>query len=142
MRGSARPTSPKAPRTRLPKARFAAKNPGKFMERRPVHLGKFLSLVLRHRPDEIGLRLDEAGWADVDDLIAHAKGRGMPCTRADLAEVVATNDKQRFALSPDGARIRARQGHSVEVALGLPESEPPAARFHGTAERFLPAIRR
>ena len=95
------------------------------MERRLVKLSKFLSLVLRHLPEEIGLQLDDAGWAGVDDLIMRAKTRGMCFTRAELEEVVATNEKRRFANSPDGTRIRARQGHSIEVNLGLAEPEPP-----------------
>ncbi len=112
------------------------------MERRLAKLSKFLSLVLRHQPERIGLALDDGGWADVADLIARANSRGINFTRPELEKVLATNAKQRFAFNSDGARIRARQGHSVEVNLGLAETEPPMVLFHGTAERFLPAILR
>src|SRR6187397_2563166 len=102
-----------------------------------VKLSKFLSLVLRHKPQEIGLTLDDNGWAEVDELIRLANLRGKPLTRALLEQVVADNDKQRFAFSDDGRRIRASQGHSVEVDLALPPAEPPELLFHGTATRFL-----
>src|SRR5215510_14340516 len=97
-----------------------------------VRISKFLSLVLRHDPARIGLVLDLAGWASVDALLAAAAAHGVPLTRDGLSEIVATSDKQRFALSPDGARIRANQGHSIEVDLGLEPREPPARLFHGT----------
>src|SRR5215470_5379984 len=103
-------------------------------------MSKFLSLVLRHKPEEIGLTLDGQGWADVEDLIERANRRGVPLTRELVERVVATNDKKRFALSADGARIRASQGHSVEVDLGLEPRQPPEVLFHGTATRFLAGI--
>src|SRR5688500_1047961 len=106
-----------------------------------VRLSKFLSLVLRHEPERIGITLDSNGWVTVDDLLAAAARAGKPITREQLDLMVATNDKQRFAFSPDGARIRASQGHSVEVDLGLPPVVPPERLFHGTATRFLDAIR-
>lgn len=102
---------------------------------------KFLSFVLRHKPEAIGLTLDAEGWADVDDLLARADP-ALALDRALLEEVVATSDKKRFALSEDGRRIRANQGHSVAVDLGLERREPPALLFHGTATRFLAAIER
>lgn len=103
--------------------------------------GKFISLVLRHRPDAIGLTLDAAGWAEIDALIRLSQGH-RPLTRALIEAVVASNDKQRFAISEDGLRIRARQGHSIEVALGLAPLQPPEELFHGTATRCLASIRR
>ncbi len=103
---------------------------------------KFLSLVLRHQPQTLGLRLDPQGWVEVETLLAQAAAHGQPITRDQLQRVVAENDKQRFALSDDGQRIRANQGHSVEVQLGLPPREPPERLFHGTASRFLDSIRR
>ena len=106
-----------------------------------VRMSKFMSLVLRHKPDEIGLALDENGWADIAELIARANLKGVRLTRSDLLTIVTTNDKQRFALSEDGTRIRASQGHSIEVDLALPPVEPPARLFHGTAGRFLESIR-
>jgi putative RNA 2'-phosphotransferase len=103
-------------------------------------ISKFLSLVLRHEPQSIGLTLDEAGWADVDELLAKAEAAGKRLDRVLLQHVVDTNDKRRFALSDDGARIRANQGHSIDVALGLPVVTPPDVLYHGTATRFLDSI--
>ena len=101
---------------------------------------KFLSLVLRHQPQIIGLTLDEAGWADVDELLMKCASAGHVFDRARLMEIVTTNDKQRFTLAPDGTRIRAAQGHSIAVAMGLMPLEPPPVLYHGTASRFLPSI--
>src|SRR5678816_1194909 len=103
-----------------------------------VRLSKFLSLVLRHDPARIGITLDDAGWTDVSALIAAAAKHGTTLTRAELVELVASSDKQRFALSPDGARIRANQGHSVTVDLQLPAATPPDVLYHGTVESALP----
>lgn len=107
-----------------------------------VRVSKRLSHVLRHRPDSIGLVLDDAGWADVDELLAALAASGFPLTPRELEDVVARNDKQRFAFDESGTRIRAQQGHSVVVDLGHPFEQPPAELFHGTVERFLPAILR
>jgi len=96
--------------------------------------------VLRHDPACIGLVLDAKGWVDVADLVRRANAHGRDLTRAELVEIVRTNDKQRFSLSDDGARIRARQGHSVDVDLGLEPVEPPEFLYHGTATRFLGSI--
>jgi putative RNA 2'-phosphotransferase len=106
-----------------------------------VRVSKFLSLVLRHDPARIGIVLDDAGWTDVPALLAAAAAHGVTITPAELAEVVASSDKQRFALSPDGARIRANQGHSVDVELDLPALPPPATLYHGTVDAALPGIR-
>ena len=103
-------------------------------------ISKFMSLVLRHQPGHIGLSLDEAGWAGVDDLLARAASAGRVISRDQLDEVVATSDKRRFALSDDGLRIRANQGHSIDVDLGLAPLAPPAFLFHGTAARFVDSI--
>jgi putative RNA 2'-phosphotransferase len=105
-----------------------------------VRVSKRLSYVLRHRPESIGLTLDAAGWVDVDALLAALASSGLLLARADLKHVVATNDKQRFAFDATGTRIRASQGHSVEVGLGYSPETPPDVLFHGTVERFLPAI--
>lgn len=102
---------------------------------------KFLSLVLRHEPERIGIALDEAGWTDVDGLLAAAASHGVVITREELEEIVASSDKQRFALSADGARIRANQGHSVPVELGLAPLAPPVLLYHGTPSRFVESIR-
>jgi putative RNA 2'-phosphotransferase len=107
-----------------------------------VRTSKFLSKVLRHAPESVGLTLDGAGWADVDALLAAARGAGVALDRATLDRVVGENDKQRFALSADGRRIRASQGHSVRVELGLRPQAPPEVLYHGTAGRNLESIRR
>jgi putative RNA 2'-phosphotransferase len=103
---------------------------------------KFLSYVLRHRPDEIGLTLDANGWALVSDLIDRSKSASVPLTVDSIREIVRSSDKQRFALSDDGTKIRANQGHSVDVNLALEPKQPPEFLYHGTATRFLDAIRR
>ena len=105
-----------------------------------VKLSKFLSLVLRHQPEAIGLALDGQGWAGIDDLIAKANAAGTRFGREDLLRVVAESDKKRFSLSADIDRIRAAQGHSVSVELGLAAQEPPPVLYHGTATRFVEAI--
>jgi len=104
-------------------------------------ISKFLSLVLRHQPELIGIRLDEAGWVAVSDLLAGCGRRGRAIRLEQLQEVVATNDKKRFEFSPDGGRIRASQGHSVEVDLGYSPMQPPEHLYHGTGERSVPSIR-
>lgn len=108
---------------------------------RHVHLSKFLSLVLRHQPETIGLVLDAGGWAAIDELIARSRAHGTPFTEDELLAVVAGSDKQRFSLSEDRRRIRAAQGHSIPVELGLAPTPPPATLYHGTATRFVPSIR-
>jgi putative RNA 2'-phosphotransferase len=106
----------------------------------PVQLSKFLSFVLRHKPDAIGLTLDPRGWANIDELIGKGNGSGTAFDRDDLLRVVETSDKKRFSISADGLRIRAAQGHSVAVELGLAAKEPPPVLYHGTATRFVESI--
>lgn len=106
-----------------------------------VQTSKFLSYVLRHRPDSIGITLDENGWVDVEVLLAAAQRHGKRLSRQLLERVVAENDKKRFAFSEDGRRIRASQGHSVSVDLALEPIEPPEFLYHGTVEPFLESIR-
>ncbi|WP_217248423.1 RNA 2'-phosphotransferase [Streptomyces sp. AC602_WCS936] len=108
-------------------------------DRRTVKVSKFLSKHLRHQPERVGLALDEAGWIEIDTLIAAAAAHGFHFTRDELDHVVADNDKRRFAV--EGTRIRASQGHSVEVDLGLPPATPPPYLYHGTVARHLDAIR-
>jgi putative RNA 2'-phosphotransferase len=103
---------------------------------------KRLSYVLRHRPDSLGLVLDAAGWVDVDDLLRALTANGSPLTREQLARVVATNDKQRFAFDATGARIRASQGHSLPVDLGYAPARPPDVLFHGTPVRTVDVVLR
>ncbi|GAA1711061.1 RNA 2'-phosphotransferase [Nonomuraea sp. AD125B] len=110
------------------------------MRRRLVRVSKFLARHLRHDPGRIGLTLDPAGWVPVEELLSAAAAHGFPITPAELARVVETDDKRRYVIE-DG-RIRASQGHSVPVELGLPPAEPPEVLYHGTVGRFLSAIRR
>ncbi len=112
------------------------------MRNRLVRTSKFLSLVLRHKPEVIGLELDDAGWAPVSELVRRAREHGRELSESTIREVVETNDKRRFSLSADGTRIRARQGHSIRVDLGLEPVTPPGVLYHGTARRFLRSIRR
>ncbi|MGE0767581.1 MAG: RNA 2'-phosphotransferase [Hyphomicrobiaceae bacterium] len=111
------------------------------MDRGLVASSKFLSLVLRHKPDEIGLTLDGEGWADLDELIANARSHGQQLDRELVLRIVAENEKQRFAVSSDGRRIRANQGHSLDVDLALSAAVPPAELYHGTALGNLASIR-
>lgn len=111
------------------------------MNKQTIEISKFLSLVLRHNPQKIGIALDPEGWTPVDALLAAAGRHGRRISRAQLEEVVGTNDKQRFSFSPNGQLIRANQGHSVEVDLNLAPVEPPELLYHGTVEKFLDSIR-
>lgn len=110
-------------------------------EQERTHTSKFLSLVLRHQPDTIGLTLDEAGWVDIAVLIQQMAFHNHPLTRNELEELVASNSKQRFAFNDDHTRIRASQGHSIAVELDLPIQDPPQYLYHGTVSKFLAAIR-
>lgn len=101
---------------------------------------KFLSYVLRHAPDSIGITLDSQGWVAVDELLAKANAAGRALDIKSLKQVVATSDKKRFTFNEDMTRIRAAQGHSVKVDLGKQPSAPPVVLYHGTATRHLPAI--
>lgn len=112
------------------------------MSKPDVSKSKFLSLVLRHKPETIGITLDANGWIDVDALLTAMAAHGRPLSLPDLERIVRENDKTRFALSEDNKRIRANQGHSVEVDLALQPQAPPEKLFHGTVEKFLPSILR
>lgn len=105
-----------------------------------VTASKFLSLLLRHKPEEIGLTLDPEGWAVIDDIVRLTAAGGTPLTRTLIDEITETSDKQRFIIDADGTRIRANQGHSIAVDLRLEPRDPPASLFHGTATRFLESI--
>jgi putative RNA 2'-phosphotransferase len=109
--------------------------------KRLVRVSKLLSFGLRHRPDKLGLHLDAAGWARVDHVLESLAAHGEKLSVEELEELVATSDKQRFALSEDGRRIRASQGHSIAVDLGFVPREPPPRLYHGTIDRFLDSIR-
>src|SRR5688572_26040197 len=97
--------------------------------------------MLRHRPADFGLTLESDGWTSVESVLVALAAQGCPLTREGLADLVRASDKQRFALSEDALRIRANQGHSVDVELGHAPAQPPERLFHGTVARFLPSIR-
>lgn len=103
-------------------------------------ISKFMSLVLCHDPAAGGLELDAGGWAEIDALLSGLRAAGRGTGRDTLERIVRESDKARFALSRDKTRIRAVQGHSVEVDLGLTPSEPPERLFHGTARRNVASI--
>lgn len=111
-------------------------------EQRRTKISRYLSKHLRHQPERLGLELAPGGWVLVSDLLAACRRNGMAISDADLQEVVALNNKQRFAFDESGQRIRANQGHSVEVDLELEPTAPPAELYHGTAEHNLAAIER
>ena len=99
----------------------------------------FIALILRHRPEVIGITLDEHGWANVDALLAGIN-RTRPLDMAGLEEIVRTDEKQRYAFNADRTKIRANQGHSVPVDVELQQVTPPALLYHGTGEKFVPSI--
>lgn len=106
----------------------------------PVRTSKLLSRILRHDPAAFGITLDPAGWVSVDTLLIALREHGHRLSRQELARLVAASDKQRFALDPATDRIRAQQGHSVAVDLGLPPAVPPELLYHGTAIGNVEAI--
>ena len=109
-------------------------------EKNKKTISKFLSLVLRHQPQEIGLNLDANGWANVDELIQKCAIKNIKFNFEDLKEVVATNEKQRFIFNEDKSKIRANQGHSIEIDLALEPIMPPKFLYHGTAEKNVTSI--
>ena len=108
--------------------------------RKLIRNSKFLSRVLRHETELIGVRMDEAGWVDVAELLAAAGAHGRRISRAELEQIVAENDKRRFAFSADALRIRASQGHTMSVDLGYEVATPPAVLYHGTHPGAVDAI--
>jgi len=107
-----------------------------------VKEGKFISLVLRHRPETIGIKLDENGWADVGELLQGLEKSNHKISMDTLEEIVATNDKKRYSFNEDKTKIRANQGHSINVDLNLKEQTPPSILYHGTAEGSLDNIKK
>ena len=104
-------------------------------------LSKYISRVLRHRPEDAGIGLDEHGWADVEALIAGVNAAGKRIDRKILEEIVRKEKKQRYSFNENGTLIRANQGHSIPVDVELAKLEPPEYLYHGTAYRFLESIR-
>ncbi len=111
-----------------------------MQESQKTETSKFLSFVLRHKPEAIGLELSEQGWARVPELLQKMKRQKHAVTMAELEEVVATNPKKRFAFNEDHSLIRASQGHSVAVDLALNAATPPLVLYHGTVEKFRSQI--
>jgi putative RNA 2'-phosphotransferase len=109
---------------------------------RLVRISKYLSKHLRHQPERIGLQLEPGGWVAVDDLLQACARNGFKLSRAELDEVVRRNDKQRFTFDATSTRIRAQQGHSVQIDLELEPVVPPPVLYHGTVERNLAGIMR
>jgi putative RNA 2'-phosphotransferase len=108
---------------------------------RQVELSKFIALILRHKPSVIGLTLDDHGWANVDDLIKGIRSSGKNISFDVLKEIVANDNKQRYSFNEDCTKIRANQGHSINVDVELHEAIPPDVLYHGTSERSLSSIR-
>ena len=100
---------------------------------------KFISLILRHKPEAIGITLDEHGWANVSELIAGIS-KQQPFDMAMLEEIVATDNKQRYSFNEDKTLIRANQGHSIPVDVELPEKQPPEYLWHGTGQKYTASI--
>ena len=96
-------------------------------------ISKYISLILRHKPEVIGIQLDAHGWADVNALLAGIS-RKYPINRDILEEIVRSDEKQRYSFSEEGTKIRANQGHSIQVDVELPVTEPPETLYHGTAQ--------
>ena len=100
---------------------------------------KYISLILRHKPEAIGISLDEHGWANVEELIAGVS-RTQPLDMAMLERIVAEDEKQRYSFNEDKTLIRANQGHSIPVDVELEEVEPPEILYHGTGEKYVASI--
>ena len=105
------------------------------------HTSKFISLILRHKPETIGIFLDEHGWADVQEMIDGINASGSDHLDMEmLEEIVQTDEKQRYSFNEDHTLIRANQGHSILVDVELEEKNPPALLYHGTGEKYVSAI--
>ncbi|MDO4700891.1 MAG: RNA 2'-phosphotransferase [Moraxella sp.] len=109
-------------------------------EKQDKKISKFLSLILRHKPHAVGISLDNEGWADVETLLRALNNHHHHIDMARLEHIVATNDKQRFAFDTHKQKIRANQGHSIDVCLNLPEVAPPETLYHGTARGAIDGI--
>ena len=113
----------------------------KSEQRKLNDTSKFIALVLRHKPEEIGISLDEHGWANVDELIAGI-AKTQPFDMAMLEEIVSSDDKQRYSFNEDKTLIRANQGHSITVDVELEKKIPPEILYHGTGEKYVESIER
>lgn len=109
-------------------------------KQRLVRVSKYLSKHLRHRPERLGLTLEPGGWVSVPALLTACRRSGFPVSLRELEEVVQRNDKRRFSFDDEHRRIRANQGHSVDVDLQLAPVTPPETLFHGTSARTVSQI--
>lgn len=110
------------------------------MSKNEINISKFLSLVLRHQPETIGIQLDQNGWTDVTELIEKSNNYGVKFDRETLNHIVDTNSKKRFAFNETLDKIRASQGHSIEIELGYTNQKPPEILYHGTGEKSVQSI--
>ena len=111
------------------------------MKNDDTSLSKFISLILRHKPEEIGITLDRHGWADTAQLIKGIRSTGRRIDTETLERIVRNDEKQRYSFSEDGKKIRANQGHSIPVEVEMPVTPPPEKLYHGTSLRFLDSIK-
>lgn len=109
-------------------------------EKETTNISKFLSLILRHKPEVIGIELDENGWTDIATLIEKSNANGVQLDKTILQYIVDTNPKKRFAINETMDRIRANQGHSIEIELGYPNQSPPEILYHGTGQKSVQSI--
>ena len=109
---------------------------------RLVKISKYLSFVLRHHPEKIGIKLDPHGWVAIEELLIAAKNHKFPIWETELYTVVEKNDKKRFSLDHSGTFIRANQGHSIEVDLQLEPQIPPNILYHGTGSDAIDSIKK
>jgi len=105
-----------------------------------THISKLLSLVLRHQPEKIGIQLYQNGWTDINELIEKVNNYGIHLDKEILLHIVATNSKKRFALNNALDKIRASQGHSIDIELGYTNQQPPEFLYHGTGEKSVQSI--
>ena len=111
-------------------------------EKEIKQISRFLSLILRHQPEKIGVQLDKNGWAKVEELLTKSKNKGISFTKEVLEQVVRDNDKQRFSFNEDHSKIRANQGHSLKNVVVLTETKtPPPLLYHGTVAKFIASIK-
>lgn len=110
------------------------------MSKIEVTLSRFISLILRHKPEAVGITLDANGWCDIDALIEGINGAGKPMDRALLEKIVKEDNKQRYIIDHNANKIRANQGHSIAIDLELKTHQPPSTLYHGTVPRFLASI--
>jgi putative RNA 2'-phosphotransferase len=105
-----------------------------------VNISKFVSLILRHKPEVVGISLDKYGWANVDELVRGIQSKYLGFTKFHLEDIVANDDKQRYSFSDDKTCIRANQGHSINVDVELKEAQPPEFLWHGTGQKYVQSI--